>query len=251
MCSAEMNKEFKYRQLVAERKKCSDCKKQGMVNPSKLPYDCYEINAWSQWQNSLSAKIMLVGQDWGDIEYFKDSKGLDAGRRKNLEGQGPTNKNLVRLFKEALDYQLDVPQKAYGRHDRDLFFTNVVLCLKPREKGRGMSSSLPKGCALHCAKKFFGRLVGIIQPQTVIALGQESFESIARSYELNLEDYSMKNNVAHHFVLDKNVTLFPVYHCSPEGRLSRSLAEQLTDWKRIRYYLNGNVDRTLDVLSGR
>jgi DNA polymerase len=243
--STDINKEVKYRQLVVERKECNDCEKGGMVNPSKLLYDCHEINAWSQWQGSLSAKIMLVGQDWGDREYFKNSKGLDAGRRKNLEGQGPTNKTLKLLFKETFDYELDIPQKAYGKHYSDLFFTNVVLCLKPPKKGRGMSSPLPKGCAERCAEKFLKRLIEIVQPQVVIALGQMAFESIARSYGLDLEDYSLKKNVSQSFALDKNgnVALFPVYHCSPEGRLSRNPEEQLSDWKRIREYLNGTEMR--------
>ena len=255
VCSADMNKERKYKQLVVERKECNDCEMEGMVNPSTLQYDCYEINAWSQWQNSLSAKIMLVGQDWGDIEIFKLFKGLDAGTRKNPEGQNSTNKTLQNLFRETFGYELDVPQKAYGKHYSDLFFTNVVLCLKPHEKGRGMSSSLKTRCAVHCAEKFLKRLVEIIQPQVVIALGQKAFESIARSYRLDLKPYSLRKNVGRHFALDKNenTILFPIYHCSPESEHynNRKMPEQLEDWKRIKDYLKANRDGALDCSAAR
>jgi hypothetical protein len=67
-------KKAQYKALVEKRKTCRE--RQNIIhndgerywNPNEyelLKYDCDEINAWAQWQNSLDANILLVGQDWG------------------------------------------------------------------------------------------------------------------------------------------------------------------------------------------
>ena len=49
-----------------------------MKNPSTIIedgkcLDCDEIDAWALWQNSLDADILLLGQEWGDVNgYIED-----------------------------------------------------------------------------------------------------------------------------------------------------------------------------------
>lgn len=231
MSAIKMDKIREYRRLVEERRNCMKCVENGIeciTNPSKTHFDCEEINAWAQWQNSLSAKILLVGQDWGTVDHFNEYKGKDP--------PDPTNKILALLF-ELLDHKIDVPDgETYGRKDLDLFFTNVVLCLK---KGN-MQEKLPEGSAKICALKFTKPLIDIIQSRVVIALGQTAFESIAASYRLKLSSHRLKDAVdkTEGFPLNKDTVMFPVYHCGKRGtNMNRPIKEQEKDWKKINNYL--------------
>src|ERR671934_56333 len=66
----------KYRELVQLRKACHACK--GLTNGSSIVrgvYDCDEIGPWSLWQGKLNAELMVVAQDWGDVDWFLRVKG--------------------------------------------------------------------------------------------------------------------------------------------------------------------------------
>jgi hypothetical protein len=63
-----MSKVGIYKDLVCQRKACSLC--QGLVNPSTEEFDSNEIGPWAKWQNNLDADIIVVGQDWGDVDYY-------------------------------------------------------------------------------------------------------------------------------------------------------------------------------------
>jgi len=232
MSATKIDKIHKYRRLVEERRNCTKCEEngiEGITNPSKTQFDCEEINAWSQWQNSLSAKIVLVGQDWGTVKHFNENKGKDPS--------DPTNKILPSLFK-LLDHKIDVPNgETYGRKDPDLFFTNVVLCLK---QGQSMQGKLPRGSAKNCALTFTKPLIDIIQPRLVIALGQIAFESIAVSFGLKLSSHRLKDAVDKRdgFQLNKETRMFPVFHCGKLGvNINRPSKEQEKDWEKIKHYL--------------
>ena len=40
-----------------------------------------QIGPWSLWQGNLDAEIMVIGQDWGDKNYFTKNKGHDQGAK--------------------------------------------------------------------------------------------------------------------------------------------------------------------------
>jgi len=237
--SADMSKEFKYRQLVGERKECNDCEMKGMVNPSRLPYDCYEINAWSQWQNSLSAKILLVGMDWGPVKHFKENRGKDP--------RDPTNVNIVELFK-IIGHEISVSDgETYGKKDPDLFFTNAVLYLRERDE---MQGNICQKIANICAKKFTKKLIEMIRPKVVIALGNVASEAIAACYnddkhcvklpktmKEKVDDEKNRNG----FKLNNDTVMFPVYHCGAWGRnRNRPFEAQKKDWDKIADYLRSS-----------
>src|SRR5260221_12658035 len=74
---------------VARRKTCVRCiadvaSKGGMLlglqNPAQLfngAQDSPEIGPWTRWQGALDAELMVVGQDWGDVDYLRTHNGLD------------------------------------------------------------------------------------------------------------------------------------------------------------------------------
>ena len=76
-----ISKDVRYEQLVECRKTCSLCS--ALENPSRCEqgqYDSPHIGPWSQWQGHLNAELMVVGQDWGDTNYFIKNQGLEAKR---------------------------------------------------------------------------------------------------------------------------------------------------------------------------
>src|SRR5437588_7043510 len=65
-----------YQTLVKARKACHACT--GVTNGSAIEggvYDCDEVGAWSLWQGNLNAQVIVVGQDWGDVDWFLRVKG--------------------------------------------------------------------------------------------------------------------------------------------------------------------------------
>ena len=75
-------KQLRYRKLVQQRKACRACVSLSLTNPSVCQggiYDTEQIGPWSQWQGNLNARLMVIGQDWGDSTYFGEHEGLDEG----------------------------------------------------------------------------------------------------------------------------------------------------------------------------
>ena len=91
--------------------------------------DCQqEINLWSYWQDSLDAKIMLVGQDWGCpfdkvfLPTMAQIQKANSGKAYSYISDTPsqTDQNLIKLFSKSLGKDITIPCD-------DLFFTNFVL----------------------------------------------------------------------------------------------------------------------------
>src|SRR6202050_3475312 len=64
---------------VERRKACRACP--GLRNPSVCVdgmYDSDQIGPWSRWQGTLDSQRLIVGQDWGDEEYFRQKRGRDS-----------------------------------------------------------------------------------------------------------------------------------------------------------------------------
>ena len=93
-----------YQQLVEKRKnycfeKLSPVKKQGkeirLLNPQNICNGDFdkeeELNAWSRWQGDLNADILVIGQDWGGEQCYREQEGKDSDKDN-------TNKNLIKLF---------------------------------------------------------------------------------------------------------------------------------------------------------
>lgn len=221
---ARGEKEEAYRELVKQRKQCCLC--EGLTNPSQISeYDSDEIGPWSLWQGSLDAKILLVGQDWGDVRYFKKRGGID-------EDNNPTNRNLGDLF-QSIEIPLEGPESPIK--NGGLFFTNVILCLK---KG-GLSAPVEEKHALSCGKHYLKPLVSIINPKVVIALGEKAYRSVCACYGLKPAPFKDAVMVEHGFPLTLECRLFPVYHCGARGwNINRKGPLQIQDWEKIGSYLH-------------
>ena len=220
--------------LCDEVQKCRVCRNV-MFSPNLSESNCFihnentkkekYVNLWNLWQGSLDAEIMVIGQDYGVSE-----------------GEFVTDKSLERLFNDA--FQIDTTKP-----DERLFFTNIANCYR-KNKSTG---SFNKGCLSVCAYKYIGRLIKIISPKIIIALGQETFNALAFCDKAKLacvnptkenEKDTFVNIINHRYslVLDngQSISVFPVYHPGALGKRNRNFDLQLKDWKKISKFYEEN-----------
>lgn len=215
-----MNKLARYGRLVQRRKKFrfSD----GLINPSQIKngiYDQDHLGPWSAWQGNIDARILLIGQDWGDLDYFLDNKGHDLD-------ENPTNKNLIELF-QAIG--IDIGSPSQPNRSAPTFFTNAILGIKAKGK---MAGKVSPSWARESTEAFLKPLLEIVKPEIVITLGMVAYNEIA--YVYSLPKYPLKRLVLENPVLLKdNKRLYAQYHCGRLGVANRNLALQKRDWKVI------------------
>lgn len=138
--STGRTKHERYAELVRERQ-AYDPSSWGLVNPSQVEggkYDVPHMGPWTAWAHDLDANLMIVGQDWGDVEYYVTNRGCDNPRN-------PTNLALQKLLLsigrlipappshgDAVDTEVDTQvdtEDAY-RATCGVWLTNALLWLK-------------------------------------------------------------------------------------------------------------------------
>jgi DNA polymerase len=223
-----MNKNERYRSLVENRKACHICIPLDMINPSRFEggqYDTSHIGPWTQWYGCHDADIMIVGQDWGGREYFKDKRGQEPA-------DNPTNVTLQFLL-ESIGYEISLPTEPHKT--ARLFFTNAVLCLKP---GR-LTGSVKTRCFTNCGVNFLKPQIEIIRPKVVVTLGFMAYKAVMRAYNRQAKK-TMRQTIGTVETLGSTI-LVPVYHCGYYGLLSRPLVQQKSDWQLVLTALNRNM----------
>jgi uracil-DNA glycosylase len=216
-----------YKKLVDKLKKF-DFKDSGLKNPYKIndEYDGKHIGPWSEWQGNLEAKILVIGQDWGDVNYFETNKGKDRD-------DNPTNKNLRELFKEiGIDTGLPnslIPQP--------VFLTNAILGIKGEDGKNHMSGKVKKGWVEESTNAFTRELIDIIQPKIIITLGRMPLYAIysmglidSKIFNKKLKELANENPIE----LNNDQLLFAFSHCGGLGLANRNLDLQKEDWRKIK-----------------
>jgi len=209
-----------YETLVADRKACRLCAPD-LRNPSEWPdLDSQEIGPWSIWQGNLDAEIMLVGQDWGDDDFFTRNGGNEEGV------YNPTNNTLAKLL-ASIGVGVEPPRADPGHGS--LFFTNSILCLKAGGLQADVRSAWFKNCA-----PYLRRQIEIVQPRVVVALGEKASRAVCRSFGLRAAPrFRDAVEAPGSDTLPSGSLLVAVYHCGALGQVTRPLAVQLEDWRRI------------------
>lgn len=214
-----------YAALVAARKACRLCAP-ALTNPAAVEsgrYDSDEVGPWSRWQGHLSARLMVVGQDWGDTRYFTRY----AGREALLN---PTNVALPKLL-DVLGIVVGGPGEATGQDV--VFFTNAILCLKEG----GLQSKVQDAWFRHCAG-YLRRQIEIVGPDVVVGLGERAFRSILSAFGLKARSLRREVEDAEGTVLPNRSRAFAVYHCGARiQNMYRNLDAQKADWARLRRFL--------------
>src|ERR1035437_6692044 len=84
-----------FRALIDARKSCRRCVQRhpGRIHAGALcDFDPDVVSYWSQWLGHPKPHLLIVGQDFGDVNYFRINKGHD-------EEGNETNINLLRLLR--------------------------------------------------------------------------------------------------------------------------------------------------------
>ena len=218
-------KSIEYQNLVAKRKHCNKC--EGLLNPSSVEdgiFDSSEIGPWSLWQGNIDSKLMIIGQDWGDTEYFSSNQGFDG-----LEN--PTNNKLLSLLK-SIGISVEPPVR--GLKGKTLFFTNAILCLKEG----GLQAKVKKEWFDNCGTLFLKPLIEIINPKIIITLGQRPYETLKKAFGKGILQFRRAVEKTDGFLLKDNMRLFPMYHCGKRILNShRKYEQQFVDWERVSPFL--------------
>ena len=168
-----MNRQTEYDLLVQKRKQFQFA--EGLYNPSQIEGGIYDqgnhLGPWSAWQGNLEAKILVIGQDWGDVKYYRTHEGYDMDA-------SPTNQNLVKLFK-ILNIDIGLPSQP--NPNTPVFFTNAVLGIKMFE---GISETVLTKWAKEDSEMFLKTLLHILKPKIVITLGKVAYATVASIYSL-------------------------------------------------------------------
>ena len=218
-----MDKQRKYHELVQKRKAANF--PTGLQNPSQIAdgqFDCDQLGPWSLWQGNLDAVLLVIGQDWGDENYFVRNRGRDMD-------DNATNRGLRTLL-SSIGFDPGLPSAPVAQ---PLFFTNAVLGIK----ASGMSAELKHDWLRHSSLNFTAPLIEIIRPRLVVTLGISAFKAMRLIF--SALPYLPLNALLKcpPFHLTDNRMLFAVAHCGGLGLASRAIGEQLEDWKKIMPYL--------------
>jgi uracil-DNA glycosylase len=215
-----------YDKLVLARKSCRKCVE--LVNPadpSHAHLDGAEVGPWSRWLASRPAKLILVGQDWGTVGYYREYNGREIP-------QNPTNERLKK-FLEVCGFAVGPPDQT----DRlsGVFATNAILCLK---HGRANELSAPVKSKWYSAcNQFLKWTIEETSAPVVVALGERAYEAVVRAYGIPLLPFR-EAVAASPIPVDGPRVLFAVYH--PAARPNnRTLGQMRADWNRIAAHLKG------------
>jgi uracil-DNA glycosylase len=220
------DKRADYIALVKSRRACRLC--DGLTNPFEYEggrFDSDHIGPWSRWQGNLGAKLMVVGQDWGDIGYFRKYEGREAERN-------PSNETLRELL-SSVGIEIN-PPSATDDVESVIFLTNAILCLKEG----GLGASVQSKWFTNCGRYFLKPTIEIVSPKIVVSLGEHAYRSIQRLYDLTRMPLRDAVEQERGFLLPNGFLLFAMYHCSPRVLARhRNLAQQKADWQRVKNML--------------
>ena len=213
----------RYQNLVDARKACRLCSALGLVNASEVrggEVDSAQIGPWSGWLGDLRARVMVVGQDWGDQRAFEKQCGRDSPK-------SATNQMLRELLAEA---GIKVPEVGPGESS-GVFLTNAVLCFR---KADGCQGAVQSQWFENCGTHFLRPQIELIDPQAVVCLGERAFGAVLAAYGLSRVRDWRKAVDGPGIALPDGPIAFAVYHCGQRIlNTHRKKPEQLKDWKRI------------------
>ncbi len=182
-------KQIRYQTLCADMKKyhSSLAKKDRtfIIDKKKVTMEhcdfCDEVNLWTYWQgrNHLNASILVVGQDWGNLNDDQEAI-INIKKMNNKEeveyirvnpSKNDTDQNLIKLF-QSIGYNIQSNQK-------ELFFTNIYPLYRPKDSK--ITSGFKSTWLTKEMEEHFKRLVHIIKPDIIVCLGFETYKAVGKS----------------------------------------------------------------------
>jgi uracil-DNA glycosylase len=211
-----------YEALVAARKACRVCveRRPGRIrNCAEFEFDPDVVSHWEQWLGHRRPKLLVVGQDFGNIAYFLRHRGRD-------EPGNQTNANLRRLLAAAGIETTDPPERDPSA---PVFMTNSILCVK---EGK-MSSPILASWVRACTERHLVPLLHHLRPPVVVGMGSRGWQAVRQAFALSEAPSRISEAVGGGWIAADGTRLFAVMHCGPLGLTNRPLQQQLADWRRI------------------
>lgn len=227
--------EERYRALVAARK-TFDPTRFGLVNPAAVgegKFDSEHIGPWTMWAHDPSADVMVVGQDWGDVNHFRKTAGLD---KPNLVTNTALRELLAGIGRPIPPPPSEAPLDAEERSTCGVWLTNALLWLKES----GLSSAMKPEWFDHTTKVLLQEQIALVQPRVVVALGRLAYDAILSAYDLPPHAGAFLRAVEDQRGTEvpngpSSFTLLAVYHCGARIRNTvRPYDAQVRDWARVR-----------------
>jgi len=211
-----------YNALVAARKACRICveRSPGKIRScAEFDFDPDVVSHWEPWLGHRQPKLLAVGQDFGNVDYFVRNGGRDDPSNK-------TNDNLRRLLMEA-GFSVTNPT----RFDRitPVFLTNSILCIK---EGR-MDGAIRSSWVDACADRHLSPLVRYLKPPVVVGMGSCGWRAARRVFALQQAPERISHAAGLSWTSWDETRVFAVGHPGPQGLTNRPWAQQLADWRRI------------------
>jgi uracil-DNA glycosylase family 4 len=201
-----------YLTLVHARKECRLCN--GLTNPANCVGgfdDGDDIGPWSKWHGNLKAELMVVGQDWGDTNFYAKCHGIE-------DESNPTNRVLVELI------------QSIGLDMNDVFLTNAILCLKEG----GLQAPVKQEWFSNCEGRFLKPTIEIVKPKILVTLGEPAYRSVERLFGLPSCRFRAAVDRPEPVKLSNGTMLFAMYHCGARIlNTHRPIDEQEKDWLRV------------------
>lgn len=217
-----------YAALVAARKACRICVER---HPGRIcscaEFDCDPdvVSLWEQWLGHRSPKLFVVGQDFGNVEYFVRNQGRDEPGNK-------TNDNLRKLLAEAGIEAGNPPHKDL---DLPVFLTNSILCLKV---GR-MNAPVCASWVNSCTQRHLRPLLDWLKPPVVVGMGSCGWHAVRQVFALSDAPRAISVAGGFSWIAADRTEVFAVGHCGPLGLINRPWSQQAADWRRIGEAMSG------------
>jgi uracil-DNA glycosylase len=212
----------RYDALVAARKACRICveKSPGKIRScAEFDFDPDVVSHWEAWLGYKRPKLLAVGQDFGNVDYFVRNGGRD-------EPNNQTNDNLRKLLVAA---GFDTTAPSERDRTTPVFLTNSILCIKEGP----MDGAIRASWVDACADQHLRRLVRYLKPPVVVGMGVCAWRAVRRVFALEQVPERISHAAGSCWIAADETRVFAVGHPGPQGLTNRPWPQQLADWRRI------------------
>jgi uracil-DNA glycosylase len=211
-----------YGALVAARKACRICvaRSPGKIRScGEFDFDPDVVSHWELWLGHQRPKLLAVGQDFGNVDYFVRNRGRD-------DPANQTNANLRRLLEAA---GFDVTNPAERDSHAPIFLTNSILCIKEGPMDGAVHPSWVDACSEHHLRP----LVRYLNPPIIVGMGRHGWAAVRRVFALEDAPARISHAAGLSWSAADQSRIFAVGHPGPQGLTNRPWPQQLADWRRI------------------
>lgn len=212
----------KFETLIAARKACRICveRSPGRIRScAEFAFDPDVVSHWEQWLGHHKPNLLVVGQDFGNVDYFVRNRGRDEPNNK-------TNENLHKLLTAA---GIAVTHPSQRDRKAPVFLTNSILCIKEGS----MNGPILSSWVNTCSEKHLLPLVGYLRPPVVVGMGNAGWRAVRRIFTLAVAPQHISRAAGCDWLAGDGTRIFAVGHCGPLGIINRPWPQQLADWRRI------------------